>query len=394
MIQLLSRLFIKDYKNTTDSSVRTAYGVLSGAVGIFLNVLLFIGKFLAGTISGSIAITADAFNNLSDAGSSIITLIGFKMADSKPDPDHPFGHGRIEYLSGLIVSLLILLMSVELIKTSVQKIMHPGEVNSTLLTLAILFVSILVKLYMSYYNHALAKKLHSPAMGATAADSISDSLSTTVVLICTLISRFFDVNIDAYCGVVVGLFILYTGICAARDTINPLLGQSPDPEFVDQIEKIVKSEPQILGIHDLIVHDYGPGRVMISLHAEVPASGNILVLHDIIDNVEHQLIRDLHCHAVIHMDPIQNDDEDTIALKKQVSDILNTIDPIITMHDFRIVEGPTHTNLIFDVVVPFHFSLSSKELTDLIQQKVSELNPAYFTVIDVDRQYSVQNDKH
>ena len=272
MISLLARLFLKT-EGRDEAALRKEYGILCGAVGIALNVLLFAGKFFAGTLSGSIAITADAFNNLSDAGSSFVTLLGFQLAGQKPDSDHPFGHGRIEYLSGLAVSMLILLMGFELAKSSLDKILHPAPVDSSWLVIAILCVSIAVKLYMSFYNRSLGKKLNAPAMLATAADSLSDSVATTAVLIATLVGRFSGLMIDGWCGILVAAFILWSGFNAAKDTINPLLGTPPTHEFVDQIKHLVMAHPAIIGIHDLIVHDYGPGRVMISLHAEVSASG-------------------------------------------------------------------------------------------------------------------------
>lgn len=388
MIGLLSRLFIKNYADTSDSIVRQAYGMLCGFVGICFNVLLFIGKFAAGTISHSIAITADAFNNLSDAGSSIITLIGFKMAGQKPDPDHPFGHGRIEYISGLLVSVLILFMAFELLQSSVTKILHPEELSFSPLIVVILAISILVKCYMSFYNRKIGKKINSTAMMATATDSLSDTLSTTVVLIATLVSHFTGFAIDGYCGVLVGLFICYAGINAAKDTISPLLGQAPDPEFVQQINDIVMSHDGVIGIHDLIVHNYGPGRVLISLHAEVPADGDILTMHDMIDLIEHELRDSLHCNAVIHMDPISTNDEETNHLKEMVAGYLAEIDTTLTMHDFRIVQGPTHTNVIFDVVAPYKFRMADGELIKLITDKIQAENPNYFTVIEVDKKYT------
>lgn len=374
MVQLLARFFIKNYEQTESPSVRQSYGVLCGSVGIGFNILLFIGKFLAGLISNSIAITADAFNNLSDAGSSLITLIGFKMAGQKPDTEHPFGHGRIEYLTGLLVSLLILLMGVELIKSSVSKILHPEATECTPMVAGILIVSILVKLYMYLYNRSTGRKIDSAAMMATAADSLSDMLSTSVVLIATLIGKFTGLQIDGWCGLLVGIFILYAGFSAAKDTISPLLGQPPQKEFVEKIESIVQSYPQVLGIHDLIVHDYGPGRVMISLHAEVPASGDMLHLHDTIDNIERQLHRELHCDAVIHMDPVMNDDEETQELKKQVTCCLHELDKSLNLHDFRIVKGPTHTNIIFDILVPFKFQLSDAEISRFMEEKIHSIS--------------------
>ncbi len=388
MLTFLSRIFIKEYENTSSPAVRQSYGVLCGSVGIALNVLLFLGKFFAGTISHSISITADAFNNLSDAGSSIITLIGFRMSGSKPDPDHPFGHGRIEYLSGLFVSLAILMMAIELIKSSFQKILHPETIEFNYLIIIILLVSIFVKCYMAFFNKKIGKKINSAAMNATATDSLSDTLATAVVLIATLFAHFTGINIDGYCGVLVGLFIFYAGISAIRDTIDPLLGQAPEPEFVRQIEQIVMHYDGILGIHDLIVHNYGPGRLMISLHAEVPASGNILRLHDMIDLIEHQLRKELKCDAVIHMDPIMNDDPETMQLKQQVIKIISAIDESLTIHDFRIVKGPTHTNLIFDMVVPFAYELTDTELKERIDSSIKKMHPNYYTVIEIDKNYN------
>lgn len=385
MITLLSKIFLRGRGDTKDPATRQAYGVLCGAVGIFLNLCLFAGKFFAGLASHSIAITADAFNNLSDAGSSIITLIGFKMAGQKPDPGHPFGHGRIEYVSGLLVSVIILLMGLELLKTSASKVLHPEELAFSPLILVILAVSICVKAYMFLYNRRLGRKLDSAAMLATATDSFSDSLATAVVLVSTLTVHFTGLAIDGWCGILVGLFICYSGFCAARDTINPLLGQAPDKEFVQEINDIVMAHSRILGIHDLIVHNYGPGRTLISLHAEVPADGNILELHDLIDTIEHELRDALNCHAVIHMDPVCVGDEETIRLKELVKGYLAEIDENISMHDFRIVTGPTHTNLIFDVVVPYSFPMPDKELADTIDRRVRLDNPNFYTVIEVDQ---------
>lgn len=385
MITILSRLLIKNYRDYKNPSVRQAYGILCGAVGIFLNLCLFAGKFIAGLLSNSIAITADAFNNLSDAGSSVITLIGFRMAGQKPDPDHPFGHGRIEYISGLLVSILILLMGMELTKTSVGKILHPEELAFSPVILSILIVSILVKCYMFLYNRRVGQKIDSAAMAVTGTDSLGDTLSTTVVLAATLTGHFTSLSIDGWCGVLVGLFVCYSGFTAARDTISPLLGQAPDKAFVRQVNDIVMSHAEILGIHDLIVHNYGPGRTLISLHAEVPADGDILTLHDVIDTAEHELKNTLNCHAVIHMDPIQVGDEETERLKKLVRGYLNEISPSLSMHDFRIVTGPTHTNLIFDVVTPYDFPLSDAELIARINEKVRTENPECYLVVEVDK---------
>ena len=386
MISLLARLFIK--QSGDEQAVRKAYGILCDAVGIGFNVLLFIGKFFAGTLAGSIAITADAFNNLSDAGSSFVTLLGFQMAGQKPDSEHPFGHGRIEYLSGLAVSMLILLMGVELAKSSLQKILHPEPVDSSPVVIAILCVSIAVKLYMFSYNRRLGRKLNSSAMEATSMDSLSDSAATLAVLIATLVGHFTGLMIDGWCGILVAAFILWSGFNAAKDTLDPLLGTPPTREFVTQIRDIVMAHKSILGIHDLIVHDYGPGRVMISVHAEVSASENVLELHDEIDNVEKELREKLGCEAVIHMDPIVTDDGITEETRQRVAALVHCIDDEINIHDFRMVVGPTHTNVIFDAVVPFKFRLTDAEVREKIEAAVRALDGNYYAVVNVERPYT------
>lgn len=391
MITLLSRLFIKETNGSVKENpenYREQYGILCGITGIFLNVLLFIGKFLAGFFANSIAIMADAFNNLSDAGSSFITLAGFKIASQKPDSDHPFGHGRVEYVSGLLVSIIIILMAFELLKSSISKIITPVEVSTTTLTYVILVASILVKLYMAFYNRSVGKKIGSVAMSATATDSISDCIATSVVLITTIIAHFTSLQLDAYCGVLVAIFIFIAGFKAAKDTIDPLLGTPPEKEFVDKIENIVLAHEDILGLHDLIVHNYGPGRVMISLHAEVDAHGDILVLHDLVDNIEHELKTKCNCQALIHMDPIINDDEEINQLKRDISALIKEIDEKMTLHDFRVVKGPTHTNVIFDVVAPYSLPFKDEELKQIIAAKILDKFPCHFAVIEIDRDYT------
>ena len=387
MIGLLSRWFIRDRDNVTDPRVRRAYGQLCG-LGIGLNLLLFAGKLFAGAVSGSVAITADAFNNLSDAGSSVVTLLGFRLAGKKPDPHHPFGHGRLEYVSGLIVAGLILLMGVELAKTSVEKILHPSAVDFSVAALVILAASICVKLYMCLYNRRIGKRIHSAAMEATAADSLSDTAATAAVLLAMCIARWTSLDIDGWVGLVVAGFILFSGVKSARETISPLLGQPPEKEFVDRIESIVLSHPAILGLHDLVVHDYGPGRVMVSLHAEVPATGSVMTIHDTIDNIEQELHRKLGCEAVIHMDPIATDDSTTVVLRNKITELAHCIDPALSIHDFRMVTGPTHTNVIFDAVVPFKFRLSDHEVEQEIQAAVKRLDSSYFAVVQIDRDYT------
>ena len=387
MISFLARKFIRDCDTVTDPAVRRAYGVLCGCVGIGLNLLLFAGKFLAGLLSGSIAVTADAFNNLSDAGSSVVTLLGFKLAAQAPDKHHPFGHGRLEYVSGLVVSMAILLMGVELAKGSVEKILHPEPVTFSPLVAGILLCSICVKLYMSFYNRSVGRRIDSAAMSATAADSLSDTLATTAVLLSTLAGHFWNLQIDGWCGVVVAGFILWAGVNAAKDTIDPLLGQPPTPEFVREVQKLVLAHRHIIGIHDLIVHDYGPGRRIISLHAEAPANGNILVLHDVVDSAERELNAAMGCLATIHMDPVEQDDGVTAETRQRVASLVGIIDPGISIHDFRMVPGHTHTNVIFDALLPFDCPLSEREAERRIQTAVRALDGNYFAVVTVERGY-------
>ena len=387
MIKLLTKLFIKDHENVTNAAVRRAYGTMCSLYGIFLNLLLFAGKYFAGVISGSVAITADAFNNLSDAGSSIITLLGFAIAGKKPDPDHPFGHGRAEYLAGLVLSAVIILMGFELVKSSFEKILHPEPISSGLLPAIILVCSILVKFYMCLYTRSVGKKINSAAMQATATDSLSDSVATTVVLLSMGVSYFFHVNIDGYAGLLVAVFILYAGFNAAKDTVSPLLGQAPDPEFVQQVADIVTAHPEVVGIHDLVVHDYGPGRVMVSLHAEVRGDGNIFDLHDAIDTAETELKEQLGCIATIHMDPIEADNTEVSQMRAAVAEKLKELDDVISIHDFRMVPGPTHTNLIFDAVVPADYKKSDEELAASIRQQIHQTWPDRYAVVSIDHSY-------
>ena len=385
MITLLAHLFLRGER--AESETRSAYGKLCGLVGIGLNLMLFAAKFFAGLLSGSIAITADAFNNLSDAGSSVVSLVSFRISEQKPDAQHPYGHGRIEYIAGLIISAVIIIMAYELIKDSVGKIIHPSDTEWSVTVLIILIVSILVKFYMAFYNSRIGARYDAAALRATAIDSLSDCAATTVVLICTVLSHLFGWRIDGYAGVLVGGFILLAGIRAAREVVGPLLGEPPEREYVESIEQLVLSfDPNILGVHDLLVHDYGPGRRIISLHAEVPAEGDILALHDIIDNLEHRLCTDLGCIATIHMDPVVTGDPRVDELRYGITNILASVDERITMHDFRVVFGPSHTNLIFDIVLPFDYPTSEEDLLADIAKRVHDsIGKTYFTVIQVDR---------
>ena len=388
MIELLAKWFIPHRDSMENGALRRAYGTLCGAVGIGLNILLFMGKFFAGQLSGSIAVTADAFNNLSDAGSSAVTLLGFRLAGKKPDTDHPFGHGRIEYISGLIVAGLILLMGVELAKSSFDKILHPEEVTFSALAVVILAVSVAVKLYMWFYNRRIGGKLRSAAMEATAMDSLSDAAATFAVLLATLVGKWTGLAVDGYVGLLVALFILFSAYKAAKETLSPLLGQAPDPELVQRIRDIVAEHDTVVGIHDLVVHDYGPGRQMVSLHAEVPASGDILALHDVIDNIERELHEKLHVQAVIHMDPIVTDDAEVDALRRQVAELARQVEPRMTVHDLRVVRGTTHTNLVFDAVLPLDAAITPAEAARRIREKVSELDGDYYAVVTVEHSFT------
>ena len=388
MLTLLINLFIKDKDNISDVKVRENYGVLCSGYGIFLNICLFAGKYLAGVLSASISMMADAFNNLSDAGSSIISLIGFKLASKKPDPGHPFGHGRIEYLAGLGVSALIVIMGYQLCLNSFSKIRHPEETVFSTVSIIILSVSILVKFYMAFYSKKIGKKIDSQTLQATATDSMSDTISTFVVLIGSLITHFTGIKLDGYLGMFVGILILIAGIKSAIEVISPLLGEAPSEEFIKSVEKIVMSYDEIVGIHDLIVHDYGPGRLMITLHAEVPADGNVLDLHDVIDRAEYELGQKLNCHATIHMDPVSVGDEYVDSLKEKVKEILSNMEGIVNFHDFRVVKGNTHTNMMFDVVASYSLKKSDDEIKTEIFNKIQEYDPKLFSVITVDRDYT------
>lgn len=387
MISILSKIFIKNRQDTEDLSVRTAYGTLCGILGILFNIILFAIKLFAGFISGAISIISDAFNNLTDAASSIITLLGFRIANQKADKDHPFGHGRIEYVSGLIVSMLIILVGFELGKGSVEKIFEPKAIDFSYITTAILAISILIKAYMAFYNFRIGKKLSSAAMRATAVDSLCDCIATCAVLICLLISKFTGINLDAYCGLLVSAFILFSGIRAAKETVDPLLGTPPSKEFIDKISEIVYSYDGVAGIHDLVVHDYGPGRTMISLHAEVASDVDILVAHDMIDEIEMKLRNELKCEAVIHMDPIVTDDEVVLEVKEKITALIGCIDHKLSIHDFRMVQGPTHTNVIFDVVVPYEVKKSDREIREDIDTIIKTIDKSYNAVINIDKSY-------
>ncbi len=387
MIEFLIRRFVPDWQQVQRTDVRERYGTLAAAVGILSNIFLCIIKGLIGLFSGSIAVTADAVNNLSDAGSSVITLLAFKIAGKPADEEHPYGHARMEYISGMAVSFIIILLGLELMGSSFEKILHPEEVGVSALTYLVLIVSIAVKLWQGMFNRNLGKRISSEALQATAADSLNDVFSTGAVLLSTLVYQFTAIPIDGWVGMLVAIFITVSGVKLIMETGSPLLGQAPDPQMVRELEEKITAYDGVIGIHDLQVHNYGPGRVFATVHAEVPANRDILVSHDIIDNIEREVGHEMNLNLVIHMDPVVTDDERLNQLHAQVQQIVAGIDSNLSMHDFRAVFGPTHTNLVFDVVVPPGFSLSDSELSRRIEQQVQTLG-SYFCVITVDHNYA------
>lgn len=384
MTKLLLRLFVKNYRNTDDPKVRGAYGRLAGLVGLVCNLLLFAGKLVAGTLAGSVSVTADAVNNLSDASSSLVTLFGFKLAERPADEEHPYGHARMEYLSGLLVAVLILVIGVELAKSSIEKILHPEAVEFSVLTLCVLIASILVKLWMCLFCKKLGKAIDSTALEATAADSRNDVITTSAVLLGLLAGHFFRWRIDGWVGVLVAVFILLSGWSIAKETISPLLGKQADRELVRRISDLVLGHPKILGIHDLMVHDYGPGQCFATVHVEMDMHENPLVCHDILDDIERDALRELHVHLVIHYDPVVTDDVELNHMRALVEKKLKQLDPRLSMHDFRMVRGPQHTNLIFDLAVPFDLSGKTSELKRRIDECVQFEDHKYYTVITFD----------
>lgn len=387
MITLLGRIFIKETEEYEKPQIRRMYGVLCSLFGVFLNIILFGIKLYAGIATGSMAIMADGFNNFSDAGSSVVTLIGFKFASMKPDREHPFGHGRFEYVSGLIVAILIILVGFELARSSVEKIWNPEPVETSKAAVIILIVSIIIKLYMAFYNYQIGKKISSTAMQATAVDSLSDAVATSFVFASMGVMFLTGVNIDGYCGVVVSLFILWAGYQTAKETISPLLGGKPRPELIERIYAIVLRHSIVQGIHDVIVHDYGPGRMMISLHIEVPGHENVFKLHDMVEHIESDLDKELDCESVIHMDPVEVKDELVLAMKKDISEIVMQVNQELVIHDFRVVAGDIRTNLVFDVAVSPEFEMTEEEIRAAVISRISEIYPAYHVVIKVETAY-------
>lgn len=383
----LIRRFVGDADNVQDPRVRGAYGKLAGIAGIVANVVLFFGKLLAGVLSGSVAVIADAFNNLSDAGSSVVTLVGFRLSSAPPDKEHPFGHGRIEYLSALTVAALIMLAGVELATSAVEKILAPEGATFSWISAAILVASIAIKAWMALFNSTIGKRIRSEALAASAADSRNDVLCTAVVLISSVFTLVTGINIDGWVGAAVALFVIWSGFSIVRETVSPLLGEAPDPELVQAIHDLVMAQDGIAGIHDLIVHNYGPGRCLVSLHAEVPCDEDILHSHEIIDGIEQMLLEKLNIVACIHMDPVDTKDERVADLRAMVATIIGEMDQGLSLHDFRVVFGEQRSNLIFDLVVPYAVK-DTEALKSEIEKKIQEVDPHLFAVITVDREWS------
>ena len=388
MHTILIKQFIKDYENTSDLKVREAYGTLGSITGIIVNIILAIAKYFAGIISGSISVTADAINNLSDAGSSIISLIGVKLSAKPADKGHPYGHGRVEYISALAVSFVVLLMGIELFKSSVDKIINPVPVKFNILSLVILAVSILAKLWLGFFNKKLGEKINSAPMMAVMKDSFSDCLATGVALASIIVSAFSDISIDGYLGVIVAGFIFLAGFNILRETMADLLGKPADKEFTEMVEKKILSYDKIVGVHDMIIHDYGPGRKFASAHAEVSSLEDIMEIHDIIDLAERDIMNEFGLIISIHTDPIVTDDERINSLKDMTNNIVKEISDEMSIHDFRVVDGPTHTNLIFDLIIPHKFHLSNEEIRKTIEDKLSKIDERYFVVITIEHAFN------
>lgn len=387
MTDFIIKKFIKDYENVNEQRVRESYGITASITGIILNTLLSIGKILTGIIFNSISVTADGVNNLSDGASSVITLIGFKISSKPADKDHPFGHARMEYLTGLILGIAVILVGVELIKSSFDKIMNPTKTIFSIEMIVVLIVSVLIKLWISLFYKKLGDKISSATLKASSTDSRNDVISTIVVILSLLVSKATGYEVDGYVGIIVALFILYSGYDILRDILNPLLGEMPDKEFIESIENKILSYDGIVNIHDLVVHNYGPNRYFASVHAEVDAKEDIMKSHDLIDNIERDFAREFDISLVIHLDPVITDDEEINELRSMTDKIVKSIDERLTMHDFRVVKGETHTNLIFDVVVPVDYDIKSSKLVSMIEKEIRNKDETYFAVVTVDKNY-------
>ena len=392
LTNLLIKTFVKNYSETKNRDVRKSYGYLSGFVGAASNTMLFLLKIFIGLYLNSIAVMADAFNNLSDVASSIVTIFGFGMSGKPADKEHPFGHGRFEYIAAMVVSFMVLLVGFEFVKSSIKRIVYPKALNFDILTFILLSASILVKIWLSLFNKAIGKAIKSKVMEATAFDSLSDVITTSVVAASLLIGKYTTIPLDGYIGLLVSLFILYNAVNLIRDTLNPLLGEAPDEELVKAIINKTLSYKEIIGIHDLIVHNYGPGRVLASIHAEIPYNMDIMDAHDIIDLAEKEISEELDIHLVIHMDPINTEDKTIIKAQSNVMKILEEFPYDLSIHDFRIVGGEKRMNLIFDMVVPYDFKIKDEEeLIETIKGEIKKRHPNYNAIITIDHQYSIMS---
>lgn len=387
MGDFLFRKFIKNYEQVADPAVRDAYGKLAGIVGILSNSLLCVMKMLIGFLSGSIAIVADAVNNLADASSSLITLVGFKLASMPEDDEHPYGHARMEYLAGMAVSVMIIIVGVELGKSSIEKIMHPSPLEFSWTVVIVLLLAIAIKVWQSLFNISAGKKINSLALIATGTDSRNDVISTSVVLAGVLMGHFLNVQIDGYLGLAVALFILWSGISLVKETVSPLLGEAPDPDLVNNIEKQTMNFDGVLGIHDLVVHNYGPGKIFASVHIEVDSDVDVMLSHDLVDNIEKQISHDLHLLLTAHMDPVNTHDPNREPLSNIIKEAISEIPGVLSFHDLRIVPGSTHTNVIFDVVVSSECKESPEKIRQILQERISGYNPAFCSVVEIDNSY-------
>ena len=385
MTELLVKLFVKDSDNITNSKVRGRYGILSGCAGIVVNVILFLAKFLVGTVTNSIAITADAVNNLSDAGSCAVTVFGFKMSSKPADEDHPFGHGRIEYITAMVVSFIVLFMGFELLTQSIDKIRNPEDVTFNFIGAIIIAVSIFGKLWLALFNRKLGKKINSPAMTAVVADSLSDIAATSVTLIALILSNFFpSLHIDGWLGIIVAGFVLKAGYGIFKETLNSLIGEPPTKETVEKLEAKILSYENVTGIHDLILHNYGPDKFFGSVHVEMPSDFDVLYSHDIIDNIERDVMAEFGILLSIHYDPIEVNNTRVNELRVIAETAVKRISEDLTIHDFRVVDGPSHTNLIFDVVVPRRFPLANDDLMAEISSEISKNGTNFFAVMNIE----------
>ena len=387
MTNFLIRLFIGKNKDTANSKVRGKYANLAGVTGILLNILLFIGKLTLGIIAGSVAIIADAFNNISDAGSSVVTLIGFRLANKPVDKEHPLGHGRLEYVTGFIVDMLIILVGFELLTSSIEKIIHPALPNVGNVTLCILGCAILVKLWLFFFYRKIGKIIRSSAIKAAAFDSLSDCIATTLVLVSSIVAKIWGYRIDGYAGILVAAFILFTGVKAAKETIDLLLGSTPDPEFIQEIYTFTKGYPLVIGIHDVMVHDYGPGRQIVSFHAEVDSEADINIAHEEVDRMERDMHETFGCIVTIHLDPLVMNDPLVNELHALAAAAAKEIDPTFTIHDFRMTMGETNVNLIFDLLIPADCKMETEEAEHLVCDKICQQKPNCFCVIRVERPF-------